>query len=164
MNSVLRVPITSSCRRGDAITRPCRAAIIGGLLVLSALLGTGCSGPAPIGAPDDPVILRITNDGAHALRCVVLFGHWVTRELGTIDAGASHDLAMMRDSGDGSLYVLRDDGRKLMIENVVCGADRAWTETLGQVPLLPVRESRERELRTSCRVDERVGCTPPRAD
>jgi hypothetical protein len=110
--------------------------------VLSAILGTGCTGAARTGAPDDPVTLRIANEGAQTLRCVVLFGHWVTRDLGTIDTGASRDLAMMRDPGDGSLYVRRDDGRKLMIENVVCGADRAWTETLGQVPLLPLRDSR----------------------
>jgi len=141
-----------------------RAAIVGGLLVLSALLGTGCNGPAPTGAPDDAVSVRIANDGARTLRCVVLFGHWVTRDLGTIDAGASHDLAMMRDPGDGSLYVLRDDGRKLMIENVICGARSAWAETLGHIPLLPIRESRERELLSSCQIDERLTCTPPRSD
>jgi hypothetical protein len=144
--------------------RPRRAAIVGALAVLSALLGTSCAEPQPAGAADDAVTLRIANDGTQALRCVVLFGHWVTRELGAIDAGASHDLAMMRDAGDGSLYVLRDDGRRLMIENVVCGADRAWTETLGQVPLLPVRDSRDREFRTSCRIDQRLNCTPPQAD
>jgi hypothetical protein len=140
-----------------------RAAIIGGF-ALSALLSAGRGEPARASAPDDAVTLRIANDGAQALRCVLLFGHWVTLELGIIEAGASQALAMMRDAGDGSLYVLRDDGRELMIENVVCGADRSWTETFGQIPLLPVRASRERTFRTSCRIDERVNCTPPRAD
>ena len=141
-----------------------RAAIIGGLLLLSALLGAGRGEPARAGAPDDAVTLRIANDGGEVLRCVLLFGHWVTLELGVIDAGASQALAMMRDAGDGSLYVLREDGRKMMIENVVCGGDHAWAETLGQLDLLPVRESRERKFRTSCRIDERLDCTLPRAD
>jgi hypothetical protein len=137
---------------------------MGTLLVLSALLSTARGESARAGATDDAVMLRIVNDGAQALRCVLLFGHWVTLELGIIDAGASHALAMMRDAGDGSLYVLRGDGRKLMIENVVCGADRAWAETLGQVSLLPVRDTREPEFQTSCRIDERLNCTLPRAD
>src|SRR5262245_28104664 len=128
MNRVLRVPITSSCRRpSHAIMRPRGVAIVAGLLVLSALLGSGRAEPARANSSDDVVALRIVNDGGQTLRCVVLFGHWVTLELGTINAGASRDLAMMRDPGDGSLYVLSDDRRKLMIENVVCGADRAWT-------------------------------------
>jgi hypothetical protein len=140
-----------------------RAAIIGGF-ALSALLSAGRGEPARASAPDDAVTLRIANDGAQALRCVLLFGHWVTIEFGIIDAGASRALAMMRGASDGSLYVLRDDGRRLMIENVVCGADRAWAETLGQVSLLPIRDTRERTFRTSCRIDERVDCTLPRAD
>jgi hypothetical protein len=124
---------------------------------------SGCES-SRAGGTDEAVALRIANDGTQALRCVLLFGHWVTRDLGIIDAGASHDLTMIRDPRDGSLYVLRDDGRELMIENVVCGADRAWAETLGQVPLLPVRDSRDRELWTSCRIDERLDCTLPHAD
>lgn len=145
-------------------TRLRRAAIIGGLLVLPALLGPGNGEPARADTADAAVTLRIANDGAEALRCVVLFGHWVTRELGMVEPGASHALAMTRDGGDGSLYVSRDDGRKLMIENVVCGADRAWMETLGQVPLLPLRARSVREWRTSCRIDDRLDCAPPSAD
>jgi hypothetical protein len=141
-----------------------RAAIIGCLLLWSALLGAGRGEPAHADAPDDAVTLRIANDGAEALRCVLLFGHWVTLELGLIDAGAAQALAMKRDAGDGSLYVLREDGRKMMIETIVCGADRSWTETLGQIPLLPVRAGRGRELWISCRIDDRLACTLPTAD
>ena len=149
---------------GRALAARIRAAATGGLFVLSGLLGAGPGEPAQAGGPSGAVTLRIANDGAEALRCVVLFGHWITRDLGIIDAGASDTLAIMRDDGDGSLYILRGDGREMMIENVVCGVDRAWAETLGQLDLLPVRESREREFRTSCRIDERLDCTPPRAD
>jgi hypothetical protein len=143
--------------------RPRRAAIIG-LFVLSTFFIPGGSESSRADTPDAAVTLHIANDGAQALRCVLLFGHWVTLELGIIDAGGSHVLAMLRDAGDGSLYIARDDGRAMMIENVVCGADRAWTETLGQISLLPLRESREREFQTSCRIDDRLNCTPPRAD
>jgi hypothetical protein len=141
-----------------------RRAAIGGLFLFSALFGTGCGETGRPAAPDDAVTLRIANDGGEALRCVLLFGHWVTLDLGVIGAGASHVVAMMRDAGAGSLYVLREGGRRMMIENVVCGADRSWSETLGQIPLLPVRAGRDRELRTSCRIDGRLTCTPPSAD
>jgi hypothetical protein len=139
-----------------------RATIVAGLLAMTGLLTWGSGEAAPAGGPDHAVTLRIGNDGAQALRCVVLFGHWVSLDLGVIGAGDSHALAMMRDPGDGSLYVARNDGREMMIENVVCGADHAWAETLGQIPLLPVRSSSAQELRTSCRIDDRVTCTPPR--
>jgi hypothetical protein len=163
------------CSRGRAALASCRhprhanlqrrqAAIVGGLLLLSALLGTGCGEAGRSAAPDDAVTLRIANDGAEPLRCAVLFGHWVTLELGVIDVGASQALAMKRDAGDGSLYVLREDGRKMMIENVVCGADRSWTETRGQIPLLPVRAGRDRAPWISCRIDDRLTCTLSTAD
>ncbi|MGH6930309.1 MAG: hypothetical protein ACREEV_18470 [Dongiaceae bacterium] len=138
-----------------------RATIVAALLAVVGLLVSGSGEPARADGTDDAVTLRIGNDGSQALRCVVLFGHWVSLDLGVVGAGASRALAMMRDAGDGSLYVPRDDGRAMMIENVVCGADGAWAETLGQVPLLPVRSSRERDMRTSCRIDDRVICTPP---
>ncbi len=138
-----------------------RATIVAALLAIVGLLVWARDEPVRAGGSDDAVTLHIGNDGAEVLRCVVLFGHWVSLDLGVVGAGASHALAMMRDSSDGSLYVARDDGRAMMIENVVCGADGAWAETLGQVPLLPVRSSGEQELRTSCRIDDRVTCTPP---
>jgi len=139
------------------------AAIAAAVLLAAGILASLSVRPVRGSAQDDAVTLGIGNDGAQALRCVVLFGHWMSLELGVIDVGAVRDVAMMRDSRDGSLYVLREDGRKMMIENVVCGSDAAWAETLGQVPLLPVRESGERALRTSCRADGRVTCTPPTA-
>jgi hypothetical protein len=112
---------------------------------------------------DDSITLRIANVGTEPLRCVVLFGHWVSLDAGVIAVGASQSVAMMRRASDGSLYVARSDGRPMMIENVVCGTVSAWAETLGQIPLLAVRTSRGGVLSTPCKVGERVICGQPSA-
>ncbi len=106
-------------------------------------------------------MIHIRNDGGQALRCVLLLGHWMSRDLGAISPGATHALAMTRDARDGSLFVLSADGRRMMIENLICGAVDAWAETLGQVPLISVRESGAPARWTSCRAEGRVACTQP---
>jgi hypothetical protein len=138
--------------RGAAIAALC---LIAGFLALS-----GCT-PAPALSPDGAVMIHIRNDGARALRCILLLGHWMSRDLGAIGVGSAQALAMTRDARDGSLFVLSADGRRMMIENLVCGAVDAWAETLGQVPLTSVREGGAPALWTSCRAAGRVVCTPP---
>lgn len=123
-------------------------------------VSSGCT-PSPAESPDEAVTVHIRNDGGQALRCVLLLGHWMSRDVGVIDSGVAHALVMRRDGHDGSLFILSADGRRMMIENLVCGSADAWAETLGQVLLTPVRGSGASALRTSCRVDGRVTCTPP---
>jgi hypothetical protein len=138
-----------------------RATIAACLLLLASMLMPGLSGGVLAEATDDSIALRIANVGTEPLRCVVLFGHWVSLDAGVIAPGASQSLTMMRRASDGSLYVARSDGRPMMIENVVCGTVGAWAETLGQIPLLAVRTSSERALSTPCKVDKRVICDQP---
>jgi hypothetical protein len=155
------VSIRSSCRRrANAITRT-RGAAIAALLLIAGLFGASGCAPAPVQPQDDAVTIRIRNDGARALRCVLLLGHWMSRDLGAIDPGAAQALAMTRDARDGSLFILSADGHRMMIENLVCGSADAWAETLGQVPLTSARESGAPALWTSCRAAGRVVCTPP---
>jgi hypothetical protein len=122
--------------------------------VLMSALG----GPVQADAEDATITLHIGNEAPETLRCVVLFAHWVTRDLGAIDIGSVRALAVMRDARDAALYLSEADGRKMMIENIVCGTDGAWSETLGQLPLLQVRKSREQALRMSCELADRVVC------
>jgi hypothetical protein len=83
---------------------------------------------------DAPVRLSITNDGSEPFRCIVLFGHWVTVDVGTVVPGEVQMISMMRGPPKGALHVPRFDGRQMMIENVLCGSLAAWGDSLDQIP------------------------------
>jgi len=96
-----------------------------------------------------------------ALRCMILFGHWITQDVGPIPPGASAEVSMWRGQPAGALYIPRFDGRKMMIENLVCGSDSAWAETYDQIPLLPLRDSAAAGFRTACRPAGKIACSAP---
>jgi hypothetical protein len=135
----------------------CRAALC--LVPLAAL-------PAPVARPalaaDLPVEIAIANAGDQPLRCMILFGHWITQDLGVVAPGGAEKVAMSRGQPPGALYIPRFDGRKMMIENIVCGGLAAWGESLGQIPLLPIRSSAAARFAVACRLADRVGCGAPR--
>jgi hypothetical protein len=112
-------------------------------------------------AADPAVALSIRNDGPVALRCMILFGHWITQDVGPIPPGASAQVAMWRGQPAGALYIPRFDGRKMMIENLICGSDAAWAETYDQIPLLPLRDSTAGGFRTACKPAGRITCSAP---
>jgi hypothetical protein len=109
-------------------------------------------------AADPPVEIAVTNAGDQPLRCMIMFGHWITRDLGVVAPGAGVRVAMWRGQPPSALYIPRFDGRKMMIENVVCGGLAAWGETLGQIPLLPIRSSAGARFAVACRLADRVAC------
>lgn len=137
-----------------------RAAGYGALLVLAS-----CAADRQ-DAADTPVTIDLENAGAEPLRCQLIFGHWVERQLGEVAPGASVELALMRAGADGGLYVWRPDGeRKMMVENVICGRLDGWRESLGQVDLTMLRRHAAAHAtarcaapagpgRVSCRLDE----------
>jgi hypothetical protein len=109
-------------------------------------------------AGDPPVEIAIANAGDQPLRCMIMFGHWITQDLGLVAPGGTAKVAMWRGQPPGALYIPRVDGRKMMIENVDCGGLAAWGETLGQVPLLPIRASAAARFAVACKLVERVSC------
>jgi len=125
-------------------------------IVLALALSTGMARAA-----DPAVALSIRNDGPVALRCMILFGHWITQDVGPILPWASANVSMWRGQPAGALYIPRFDGRKMMIENLVCGSDAAWAETYDQIPLLPLRDSAAGGFRTACRPAGRIACSAP---
>jgi len=114
---------------------------------------------APARAGDPALTLSIRNTGEAPLRCLVLFGHWITQDVGPIAPGANATIAMWRGQPAGALYIPRFDGRKMMIENILCGGTSDWAETYDQIPLQLVRISAAGSFETSCRPAGKIACT-----
>ena len=116
-------------------------------ILLALALSTGMARAA-----DPAVALSIRNDGPAELRCMILFGHWITQDVGPIAPGGGAEVAMWRGQPPGALYIPRFDGRKMMIENLVCGSDAAWAETYDQIPIATLRDSTAAAaFRTACK-------------
>ncbi|MFO1061636.1 MAG: hypothetical protein U1E53_32280 [Dongiaceae bacterium] len=110
------------------------------LALLAALLAApaGLLARPAEAAGDRPVTLTLANDGAVALQCRLMFGHWVDRDLGTLAPGGAVAVALSQQPADGALFVLRDDGRRrMMVETILCGRPGAAPAALGQVDLAP---------------------------
>ena len=134
-----------------------RSRLAAGLLSL-ALVGVPVAAGA--GGGDDGVVeLQVRNPGPATLRCVTVLAHFVSLPAAEIAAGDALDVSYFRGAGDGTLYVLRDDGRKMMIENLLCGSTNDWDATRGEVPLLPVRSSSADHMAFSCRIEARLECS-----
>ena len=129
-------------------------------ILLALALSTGMARAA-----DPAVALSIRNDGPVALRCMILFGHWITQDVGPIPPGASAQVAMWRGQPAGALYIPRFDGRKMMIENLICGSDAAWAETYDQIPIASLRAGAAARFATSCKpaATVKIACTAPGA-
>jgi hypothetical protein len=111
-------------------------------------------------AAEARVTLSIKNHDTQSLRCAVIFAHWVTSDIGPIASGETATLAMTRGPQPGALHIERFDGRPMMIENIICGTDKNWSDSLDQLPLTLVRDSPASTYEMECRTAPRVVCTP----
>lgn len=136
-----------------------------GATLLAILLGACAAAPAEQQG-DLEVTLTVANDGTAPLRCMLIFGHWVELDAGRIAPGASLALALRRQASDGALYVPRYDGRKMMLENLICGPLLDWWPRRADIPLLPLRATAAPRFAASCHLTEgvagRAACTSPR--
>jgi len=112
-------------------------------------------------AEDVKTVLTIRNDSSEPLKCVILFGHWVTSDIADIAPGQGRQVDIMRASKDGALYVPRFDGRHMMIERIACGRVENWWESTGDIPLSLLREKAEPVTETHCQLGKRADCTVP---
>jgi hypothetical protein len=146
---------------GDA--REHAAAVL--VAVLLALAVAGCTSHrwSSAGTADETVTLAVANDGAEVLRCTILFGHWVEQGAGTVAPGDVLAVEFRRQESDGALYVPRYDGRKMMVENLICGPLEQWWERRADIPLLPLRAGTAQRFQASCRIMDRATCTLPAA-
>jgi hypothetical protein len=106
------------------------------------------------------VTLSIKNDDAQSLRCMVVFAHWITTDIGPIASGETATVAMTHGPQPGALHIARFDGRPMMIENIICGADNDWSNSVDQLPLSAVRDSAIAAYQIACRTARRVVCAP----
>jgi hypothetical protein len=136
-------------------SRQCRrrSALLGILIVTLPPFAIAARGS------DATVTLSIKNDDESALRCAVIFAHWVTTDVGPIPSGQIATVTMTRGPQPGALHIARFDGRPMMIENIICGAERNWTNTFDQLPLNLVRDAAALTYQMECRAAPRVVCT-----
>ncbi len=114
---------------------------------------------------DRPVTVALSNAGNEPLRCRLMFGHWVDRDLGALAPGAANDIDMTQAAHDGALYVLRADGqRKMMIETIQCAQSGDWMRNFGQVDFAPIRSRRAEAIEASCAAPVGEGRTTCRLD
>lgn len=127
-------------------------------LLLATALALGVALPALPLQAQTSVTLTLRNDGAAAVRCLLMLGHWVTQDVPVLAPGAATTLALLRQPEDGALYLLRADGRRrMMVETLVCGDDARWWETRSEVTLQPLREGAP-HLDAACRLEQRLSC------
>lgn len=112
-------------------------------------------------AEDRSIRLLIRNAASQPLKCVILFGHWVTLDVDIIAPGEQGAVTLQRAEKDGALYIPRFDGRKMMVERIACGRTDSWWETIGDVPLMPLREKGADHARTVCQSATRISCSSP---
>ena len=102
------------------------------------------------------------------MRCRVIFGHWVDRDLGVLAPGTAATIDMTQSAEDGALYVMRSDGqRQMMIETIQCAQPGNWQQTVGQVDLAPIRSRPVHAAEASCVAPAsggRTACSLDRVD
>ncbi|MEX2650512.1 MAG: hypothetical protein WD673_16015 [Alphaproteobacteria bacterium] len=111
---------------------------------------------ARCGAQDlTAVAVTIANESDRDLRCLLVFGHWVTMNVPVVEPGGQAVVELQR-AADRALAVPRDqDGRPMMREALHCGYDFAWSKSLVKLGWQAVMLSDRREFVLACRAGER---------
>ncbi len=124
-------------------------------LLLPLLL---CLAAAP--AVADEVALSLASDGARTLRCQIIYAHWVTFDLPTLEPGDRVQFTVQRDAATRELFVPREpDGRRMMLEGVLCGADDDWSGTLTLLDLEAVKRSEDLAFERRCAIGTQLACS-----
>ena len=106
----------------------------------------------------DGLVLSVEAEQARALRCVMVMAHFMSAELGEVVPGMPLDIGLQRDASQGTLFVLSDDGRRQMVENIICGAADDWSATRSDLALQDLRHATETHAVFRCRIEGRVQC------
>ncbi len=128
-----------------------RAVIVACLLLLLAAARGGAQDATA-------VAVTIANESDRGLRCLLVFGHWVTMDVPVVEPGGRTVVELQR-AADRALAVPRDrDGRLMMLEALHCGYDSAWSSSLVKLGWRAVMMSDRSEFVLACRAGERPLC------
>jgi hypothetical protein len=127
-----------------------------GLLVLTPQLGRAVE---PSG-PSAPVRLEIVNaTGASRLACQLVLAHFVTLDIAPIPAGHETAITLRRDLDEGTLTYQQGEGRRMAVENILCGIADNWRATRNDLNLAELRAGHRANLRIICDEQTSLSCT-----
>ena len=92
-------------------------------------------------ADPQPLDLRIRNDTATPLRCVMLLAHWYSEDLDPIGPGGVGSLALESGLPDGTVVRRNSLGRAMAVEGLQCLSGDAGTAERAAVPLDALRRA-----------------------
>lgn len=124
------------------------------LLILNSLSDSIAS-PEPAAQ----ISVDIVNASSVELRCMIVFAHFVTRDLGPVAPGGVLKLSLTRNLDNGELSE-QNDQRSMLLENILCASAGDWTKTVADLPVLPLRSSPGTRLHfiARCSVAKRLRC------
>ncbi len=132
-----------------------------GLLVLMVVFGMAfrASSAGEPSGPSAPVRLEIVNATATSrLGCQLVLAHFVTLDLAPILAGDETVITLDRDLNDGTLIYRHDGGRRMAVENILCGIAANWRATRADLNIAELRAGRRANLRIICQQPKALSC------
>ena len=128
-----------------------------GLIALVLLPHSG-QAVEPTG-PSAPVHLEIVSATATSrLACQLVLAHFVTQDIKPIPAGGETAIALERDLDDGTLIYRHDGGRRMAVENILCGLATNWWATRANLDLAALRAGQHARLRIICEAPKALSC------
>ncbi|MDP6590752.1 MAG: hypothetical protein QF449_05135 [Alphaproteobacteria bacterium] len=127
------------------------------MMALAMMPGAGLA-TEPTG-PSAPVRLEIVNaTAAPHLLCRLVLAHFVTEDLAPIGAGDEAVIELRRDADDGTLIYRPGGGRRMAVENILCGLAGNWQASRADLNLAELRGGQRAHLRITCERPQAFSC------
>ena len=128
------------------------------LVAIFSIAAETVSAAEPAG-PSAPVRLEVVNGtNASHLRCQLVFAHFVTLEFAPVFAGNNIVIRLRRDMDDGTLIYQRSGGRRMAVENILCGITGNWQATRNDLNMTALRQGQRADLRFLCEAPKALSC------
>ena len=109
--------------------------------------------------PSAPVHLEIVSaTPTSSLACQLVLAHFVTQDIALIPAGGETAISLERDLDDGTLIYRHDGGRRMAVENILCGLATNWQGTRADLNLAALRTGQRAKLRIICEASKALSC------
>lgn len=129
------------------------------LSALFALMVPQSAGAAEPSGPSAPVKLEIINGTkTPGLICQLVLAHFVTEDIAEISTGEGVVIALHRDLDDGTLIYRHGGGRRMAVENILCGLADNWRATRNDLNLARLRGGDSADVKYICATPEALSC------